>query len=226
MVAFSAAVENGADGLELDIHLSRDGVPVVLHDETLERTTDGHGPVANQTWRQLQQLDAGSWFSSGSTGEPIPALEDVLKIFGGQLRLNLELKDFRAGEAVLDLLSRYPSADILISSFNEDLLQRLRGMDERLPLAVLLDTGNWRRAVRIALEISARSFHPGVNTVNRPMIAACVQAGLPVYVWTVDSARVARSLLRSGASGFFTNDSAGLMAALRNPAASLSASLW
>lgn len=221
LAAFTAAVESGADGLELDIHLSRDGVPVVIHDEALDRTTDGRGPVAEMTWQQLRQLDAGSWFASGFAAEPLPALEDVLNAFAGQLRLNLELKEFGAGLAVLELLSQYPSADIVVSSFNYDLLYRLRSIDDNLPLAVLLDASHWHSAVQIAKDLSACSFHPAVNLVSRPMIAACVQAALPVYVWTVDQPSVARNLLRAGVSGFFTNDPATLKAVFNRTTASM-----
>jgi len=220
MTAFAAGVESGADGLELDIHLSRDGVPVVIHDETVERTSDGCGLVAEMTWQQLQQLDAGSWFASEFAGESIPALEEVLDTFGNQLRLNLELKEFHAGMAVLDLLSHYPSADIVVSSFNYDLLHRLRAVNSNLPLAVLFDSGRWSRAVQIAKELSACSFNPEANLVSRPMVAACTQAALPVFVWTVDQPSVARSLVRAGVSGFFTNDPATLRAAFHStPAA-------
>ena len=220
LAAFAAAVQSGADGLELDIHLSLDGVPVVIHDETLNRTTDGCGPVAEMTWQQLQQLDAGDWFSAEFAGEPIPALEEVLKVFGGQLRLNLELKEFGAGLAVLELLSHYPSSDIVVSSFNYDLLHRLRSMDEDLSLAVLFDAGNWRYAVQFAKELSACSFNPEAGVVNRPMISACRQTGLPVFVWTVDQPEVARSLVRAGVSGVFTNDPSALKAAFHDSTAS------
>ena len=89
MAAFSAAVELGADGLELDIHLSRDGIPVVIHDESLERTTDGQGLVADASLEQLQQLDAGGWFSPEFAGESLPTLAEVLSAFSGKLRMNL-----------------------------------------------------------------------------------------------------------------------------------------
>lgn len=213
MAAFSAAVEDGADGLELDVHLSRDDVPVVIHDETLDRTTDGHGAVKDNTWRQLQQLDAGSWFSPGSTGEPLPALEDVLKVFAGQLRLNLEVKEFRAGIVMLELLGDFPTADIVVSSFDHGLLQRLRRVDKSLQLAVLLEFGSWRHAVQTAKEISACAFHPEVSLVSRPMIAACRRASLPVLPWTVDHEGLARGLGRAGVSGFFTNVPATLKTA-------------
>lgn len=213
MAAFAAAVAGGADGLELDIHLSCDGVPVVIHDETLERTTDGCGHVAEMTLQQLQRLDAGSWFSADFKGEPIPVLEDVLRAFSGQLRLNLELKEFSAGMVMLKLLKQYPSADIVVSSFNYELLKRLRAVDDDLALAVLFEIGNWRYAVQVARELSACAFHPATSQVNSPMLAACKQVGLPVSVWTVDDVCVAKSLVKDGVSGLFTNDPANLKAA-------------
>jgi glycerophosphoryl diester phosphodiesterase len=214
LAAFSEALASGADGIELDIHLSGDGVPVVIHDDTLDRTTDGCGAVGSATLRQLQRLDAGSWFAAGFAGETIPTLDAIMEKFAGRLRLNLELKELRAGMAVLELLSRYPSADIVISSFDYALLYRLRAAQPRLPIAVLCDSGNWRGAVKVARDLSACAFHPAADHVSRPLISACRQAGLPVHVWTVDHARAARSLVRAGVAGFFTNDPGNLKTAL------------
>lgn len=213
MAAFSAAVELGADGLELDIHLSRDGIPVVIHDESLERTTDGQGLVADASLKQLQQLDAGGWFSPEFMRAPLPTLAEVLSAFTGKLSLNLELKEFSTGVEVLSLLRQHPDAEIIISSFDYDLLKGLRSLDEALPLAVLFDDGNWRQAVRFANEISACAFHPADNLVCRRMLSACRKVGLPVSVWTVDRPEQARSLVRMGVSGFFTNDPGALLSA-------------
>ena len=210
MAAFSAAVELGADGLELDIHLSRDGIPVVIHDESLERTTDGQGLVADASLEQLQQLDAGGWFSPEFMGEPLPTLAEVLSAFTGTLSLNLELKEFSAGVEVLSLLRQYHDAEIIISSFDYDLLKGLRSLDEALPLAVLFDDGNWRQAVRFGNEISACAFHPADTLVCRRMVSACRKLALPVSVWTVDRAEQAKSLVRMGVSGLFTNDPGAL----------------
>ncbi len=213
MAAFSAAVELGADGLELDIHLSRDGIPVVIHDESLERTTDGRGLVADTSLEQLQQLDAGGWFSPDFMGEPLPTIAEVLSAFSGKLSLNLELKEFSAGVEVLSLLRQHSAAEVVISSFDYDLLKGLRSLDEALPLAVLFDDGSWRQAVRLANEISACAFHPADNLVCRRMVAACRKLALPVSVWTVDREEQARSLVRMGVSGLFTNDPGALRSA-------------
>lgn len=213
MAAFAAAYAAGADGLELDIHLSHDNVPVVIHDETLDRTTNGCGPVNRICWSQLQQLDAGRWFAAEFAGEQVPKLQAVLESYSGLLRLNLELKEYRAGLAVLDLLRDYPEAEVVLSSFNYELLLELRALDNNVLLAVLFADGNWRLAMRLADQIRACSFHPLASKVNRPMVAACQRAGLPVYVWTVDDIGMARSLLRSGVAGFFTNDPENLKVA-------------
>jgi glycerophosphoryl diester phosphodiesterase len=213
MAAFAAAVELGADGLELDIHLSRDGIPVVIHDESLERTTDGRGLVADASLEQLQQLDAGGWFSPDFVGESLPTLAEVLSAFSGKLRLNLELKEFSAGVEVLALLRQYPEADVVISSFDYDLLKGLRSLSEALPLAVLFDDGNWQQAVRLANEISACAFHPAYDLVCHRMVAACRKLALPVSVWTVDQPEQARSLVMMGVSGLFTNDPGALHSA-------------
>lgn len=212
MAAFARAIEAGADGIELDLHLSRDGIPVVIHDETLERTTSGHGLVANLDAAALSSLDAGGWFAPEFAGEPVPTLAEVLRFAGRALRLNLEIKQIEAGAAVLELLRQHPEADIVVSSFDHDLLCRMRSIDRHLPLAVLLDAGNWRRALRTAVALSARAFHPAAGLVSRPMVAACSREGLPVHVWTVDDPAQARHLARAGVRGFFTNDPAGLMA--------------
>jgi glycerophosphoryl diester phosphodiesterase len=217
LAAFHAAVESGADGLELDVHLSCDGVPVVIHDETLERTTDGRGLVSVASAEQIARLDAGSWFSAAFSGEPVPTLAAVLKAFGGQKRLNLEIKEPLAGIAVLDLLKRHASADVVVSSFDIDVLCQLRSADRALPIAVLYHAGGWRKVLSAAKGLSACAFHPGATTVSRPMISACKEAGLPVHVWTVDRIPVAKSLFRAGVAGFFSNDPGLLTRAFSPP---------
>ncbi len=208
--AFRRALEAGADGIELDIHLSRDGVPFVIHDDTLERTTDGSGTVAEATSKVLRTLDAGSWFAPGFAGEPLPTLEAVLHLLAGRLRVNVELKDARAGMAVLDLLRQFPQADVVVSSFNHGLLALLRRVAPDLPLAVLQDAGDWHRALARAVSLRACAFHPHVDLVNRPLLAACRRLQLPVFPWTVDDPCRARALTRIGVAGLFTNDPAGL----------------
>ena len=210
LAAFRRAIEAAADGIELDVHLASDGVPVVIHDETLDRTTDGSGAVAAHHAALLQSLDAGSWFSPHFAGEPLPTLEEALRLLAGRLRINLEVKEARAGLAVLDLLRVFPAADVVISSFDHALLAALRRTAPDLPLAVLQATGNWRRALARAAALRACAFHPRANLVSRPLLAACRRMQLPVFAWTVDDVGQARALARAGVAGVFSNDPAGL----------------
>lgn len=206
LAAFALAAAVGADGLELDVHLSYDGFPVVLHDERLDRTTDGSGEVSRWRLCDLQELDAGGWFGEDYQGETLPTLLEVLAMFSGHLKLNLEVKQAGAGLAVLDLLKEFPAADVVVSSFDRKLLKLLRRVDHDLPLAVLLDSGDWHRALRLAVEIDAVAFHPRADLISRPLLAACRRAGLPVHVWTVDRPDDVRRLIRAGVAGIFTND--------------------
>lgn len=210
LAAFRRALEAGADGIELDVHLSRDGIPVVIHDETLERTTDGEGTVAACSCDVLRSLDAGFWFDPHFAGEPLPTLDETLRLLAGRLRLNLEVKAVRAGTAVAEMLRRYPQADAVVSSFDYGVLSGLRRADPDLPLAVLHDRGNWRLALERAEALRACAFHPRADLVSRPLLAACRRRQLPVFAWTVDNPGQARNLARMGVAGIFTNDPAGL----------------
>lgn len=210
LAAFRRAVEVGADGIELDVHLSADGIPVVIHDETLERTTDGTGPIAAWSVGELRALDAGSWFDGHFAGEAVPTLEETLRLLSGRLRLNLEVKEPRAGLAILELLRSFPHADAVISSFDYGVLARLRRAAPELPLAMLQESGDWHRGVARAEALRAAAFHPHVDLVSRPLLAVCRRLQLPVFAWTVDAPARARALARMGAAGLFTNDPAGL----------------
>jgi len=205
MAAFSLAEAIGADGIELDVHLTADGVPVVLHDETVDRTTDGRGPVSGYTLDALRQLDAGFWFDGDFAGESIPTLEEVLFWVEGRLRLNIEIKTAAAGRAVLKLLVDYPQVRPLISSFDHALLGDLRQQSPSIPLGFLSDSRFWQRALQRAVASGAESFHPAQRYTSRPLVEACHQAGLKVYPWTVDAPRRQSSLFRMGVDGFFSN---------------------
>lgn len=212
LAAFRLAETLGADGIELDVHLTRDRVPVVLHDETLDRTSSGRGPVAQRRWAELRGLDAGRWFASAYAGEPIPTLAEVFAWVGGRLRLNVEIKSAAAGLAVLALGREYPQVRMLVSSFDHRLLEQLRRHDSGVALGFLLERGLWRRALRRAVACRAESLHPRADLVSRPLLAACAEAGLAVFPWTVNRASEWERLRLLGAAGVFTDDPAACVA--------------
>ena len=119
LAAFRRAIELGVAGVELDVHLSADGVPVVIHDETVDRTTNGSGAVSDHTVDQLRTLDAGR-------GEYVPALAEVLTLFGPEQHVNIEIKSNAAGQAVIDVVDALPDLSWAISSFDWSVLRYVR----------------------------------------------------------------------------------------------------
>jgi glycerophosphoryl diester phosphodiesterase len=210
MAAFLAAETDGADGIELDLHLSRDGVPMVIHDERLERTTNGTGLVAHRSLVELQRLDAGAWYGPTFAGERLPTLADVLAWASDRLRLNLEVKTAAAGRAVHSALADFPRCRVLISSFEHRMLTALRDLDPALPLGFLSDARFWRRGLARAAAARAESFHPRQDLISRQLVEACHRQGITVFPWTIDAPDRAATLLRLGVDGLFTNDPAGM----------------
>lgn len=205
LAAFRAAERASADGLELDVRLTADGCPVILHDETLDRTTDGRGPLACCTLADLRRFDAGGWFGPQFVGEPVPMLEQVLKWAAGRLRLNLEIKEYAAGLAVAALVCRYPACRVLLSSFDHDLLAALRKQIPGLAIGFLSESRRWFEQIAAAAACGAESFHPRRDLLDGEQVALCHARGLKVYPWVVDDEATCRVLLGMGVDGFFTN---------------------
>lgn len=230
LAAFAAALEAGADGVELDVNLSADGRLVVVHDETLERTTDGTGPVAARTMEELRALDAGAWFDPRFAGERLSTLEEVLDLLGGKTLVNIEIKPeacrVRAGASVerlvLDLVCARGLRDsVLVSSFDYMALIRLRSMDEDLRLGALFtgdeDNVDFRA---LASAIDAFSFHTRSLAMIPDVVDIFREDGRKVFCWAgrgVDEAEAMRHALDCGVDGFFAND-VKLFLEMRSPA--------
>ncbi|MEA3345532.1 MAG: glycerophosphodiester phosphodiesterase [Chloroflexota bacterium] len=228
--AFRLARDMGADGIELDVQLSRDGVPVVIHDATVDRTTDGSGTVADLTLAELKRLDAGSWFSSEFAGERIPTLNEVFSVrrtdgtaVGQDLSLNLELKVVETEavgleEAVGSLIARCGMEDrVLISSFSPLALQRMRRVNYHLPLALIyglsLPQAELERWVQELQPLAA--LHPEHRLVDEAHLAWAWERNCRVNVWTVDELEETQRLLTLGVDGLFTNQPDLLKAILK-----------
>ena len=158
IAAFELALTQGADGIELDVHLSADGHPVVIHDDALERTTDGAGPVGARTMRELKRLDAGGWYGPPFRGQRIQTLQEVLERFRDRARFWIEIKagsDVYPGieERVVSMVEIYDVVDlaVMIQSFDHAALARCRGFNREIALGALVEAPPfhdvpWRRA--------------------------------------------------------------------------------
>lgn len=213
IAAFRAAVEAGADGIELDVHLSADGVPVVIHDSTVDATMDGRGRVADLTLGQLKQLDAGSSFDPTFAGERIPELEEVLEMTGESTLINVELKstsfrDSRLEEAVISLLMRRGrTRNVLLSSFNPLSLRRAKRLAPGIPGALLYGPSLPLplRKAWLAPLAPHEIRHPEHTMIDARYVNWARQRGYRVNTWTVDDENEMRRLIHTGIDGIITN---------------------
>jgi glycerophosphoryl diester phosphodiesterase len=227
LAAFELALTEGADGIEFDTHLSCDGVPVVLHDARLERTTNGSGFVFEHTLASLRRLDAGSWFNRrwpsrarpGYANERIPTLEETLDwVKRRRCRAFVEIKRGRKPypriEAkVLDAVRRTATGRLAaIISFELRTLARLRRLDSTIALGI--DLTRPLLAILGARRVGASTLLPHWAFASQRFIRRAHEHSLEVVVWGLDREPSARRLLAQGVDGIITNFPARL-AALR-----------
>ncbi len=200
--AFERALSEGAVGVELDVHLSADGVPVVFHDETLARLTYTADP------RRIDGLTAAELGTVPLLGDArIPTLADVLDLALGRTRLNIELKDPAGVQATAKLLDGRPTAGVLISSFAESAVAAAAERLPERPRALIVEPGDGGAIDPLgAIERTrATHYHPFHGLVNRRLVAALAERGVPINVWTVNDPALARRLDRLGVAGLMSD---------------------
>jgi glycerophosphoryl diester phosphodiesterase len=200
----------GADGVEFDVHASRDGEIVVIHDFTLEGTTNGKGSVAGLTLAQLKHLDAGE-------GERIPTLDEVLDELEGDpnLLINIDIKPPDIEQKVLDVLRRRDITErVVISSFIWSVLRAVRSLDTKIATGFLYSSP-LDSPVQVALDLGATALHPEFVLVSEQLVRQCRQAHLLIYTWAVDQEADMRRMIRLGVDGIITNKPQRLRKLLR-----------
>ena len=194
MTAFRKSLELKVDGIELDIHRCKTGELVVIHDESLERTTDGEGFVVDKTLAELKKLDAGSWYDAKFKNERLPVLSEVLTLIDGQCDLNIEIKNgYKVYPGIEDdllkLLADYPYPEkITISSFDHRCLLNIHKRTKRYRLAMLID-GLMVDLPEYSHSIGVTNWHPGFSNICAESVRQAHEAGLSVNSWTVNGER-------------------------------------
>lgn len=233
LAAFARAIEIGAEGIELDTYRAKDGTAVVIHDDTLDRTTTASGPVKERTAVELGQIDAGS-------GERVPTLEEVLALAAGKVRVNIEIKDPEAVAAVIETVEKFDNLDWFASGAHWDALTDLRERTsaEVFPLSLgIAENGaklieryrdqltdeqaenvksyasDWTVALERALEIGAAGLSIYEVGLTAEIIAAIHAAGLEVWVWTINDPGRAMEIAAMGADAVCTDAPAEVIAA-------------
>ena len=221
LAAFRLALEMGADGVELDVQVSKDGEAVVIHNPTVDATTDGQGAVKDKTLAELKELDAGSWFDAPSinsgrrqfAGQRIPTLQEVIVEIGHQLLLNIELKTRVLGSAgltaeVVRLIEDHNLVHrAVVSSFDPFALRRVKRLNPRINTGLLYFfdlPANPVRALLIALA-DPDALHPEKRLVTREYIAWARERGYRVNAWTVDEPAEMKRLIALGVDSIITN---------------------
>lgn len=213
LAAFLLAAELGADGIELDVQLSKDGEVVVIHDFVLETTTNGQGPVGDRTLAELKELDAGSSYDPVFSGQRIPTLEEVIEAVGRQLLLNIELKtkskrDDALSRAVVRIVEEHHLLDrIIVSSFNPLALRQVRNLNPWIPLGLLYSPDQpmflrrpWSRHL-----LRPEALHPHHSIVDKPYVRWAKEQGYRIHTWTVDDPGRMWQLMRQGVDIIITN---------------------
>lgn len=209
--AFRIAQQMGADGVELDTHLSREDVPVVIHNFTVDETTDGTGRVRDLTVSDLKRLDAGSHYDYTYRHERIPTLDEVFDLLAPTMRLNVELKSVgvraTALEAtVLAVIRRHNAQNrVVISSFNPFALRRMYRLAPNLPLGYLYsaDVPAYFRLFMIGVPYQAR--HPHHLMIDADYVAWAHRNHYRINTWTVDDPSRATALKALGVDALITN---------------------
>lgn len=210
LAAFRRAHELGAHMIELDVQLTRDEEVVVLHDDTLDRTTTGLGPVGALPLAAVRALDAGAWFAPQFRGERVPTLAEVLAAI--PLPLNVELKPVGRGAAaplaartLAVVVAAGALGRVVFSSFDPEAILALREASADAEVGVLWSADPVPDGLAFARRVAARALHLRKDAATRAAIAAAAAAGLETRVWTVNARVDLDRVVAAGASGIFTD---------------------
>jgi len=215
MISFERAVELDADMIELDVVLSKDGVPVIFHDAKLNKHTNGKGFIGKRTLQELKALDAGAWFSTEFAGQQIPTLEEVLDFASGKIAVNIEIKkqkkDIDPGVVEQKCLQLVRAFDmerhVLLSSFNYEALARLKGMNPQIPLALLYDRSQSNQMLphELVQKYQVDAFNCSYRELNGKRLHSLKEYHIPSFIYTVNQESKMRKLIDRGITGIFTN---------------------
>ncbi|OED33960.1 glycerophosphodiester phosphodiesterase [Planococcus maritimus] len=228
LTSYQLAMDMGADYIEIDLQMTKDRVLVALHDETVDRTTDGNGTVEGMNLADIKKLDAGSWFNAENpdrakdeyVGIQVPTLEEIFSAFGDSANYYIETKqpDQSEGmeEKLLELLDQFelleasqPEGKVMIESFSADSLKTIYQMDEDIPLIQLIDNMDQLIPSPETFELYgeyAVGIGVSAKKVDEEYITAAREAGLLVHPFVVDKLAEGEKMKSCGATGIFTND--------------------
>lgn len=211
IAAFKKAISLGADGIETDVQLSKDNEIVLIHDESVDRTTDGRGYIKDLTLKEIKKLDAGRWFNDKFIGQRVPILEELLSLAKDKdILLNIELKNNvisykNIEEKVVNLINRYNLKDrVIISSFNHTSLLKIKHIDSDIRTGMLY-MSRLSNPIAHAKAINADALHPSYKRLSRRLIDAATQNKLMINTFTVNRKEHIKKLKEVGVTSIITD---------------------
>ncbi|WP_366185205.1 glycerophosphodiester phosphodiesterase family protein [Flavobacterium ovatum] len=203
LLSFQKALDLGVDGIELDVHLSADGVLVVIHDETVDRTTDGKGLVADLTLEQLQHFRTNK-------NQIIPNLKEVLDLVNRRCFVNIELKGKGTTKPAVEMIQDYITnknwsySDFIVSSFGWEMLSETAELNPKIPIAVLTET-TIEDALAFAKKIKAKAINPDFQLLKTDTTSKLQKAGFQVFPWTVNEVEDIKTIQNYGVDGIISD---------------------
>ncbi|AWG21179.1 glycerophosphodiester phosphodiesterase [Flavobacterium faecale] len=203
LISFQKALDMGVDGIELDVHLSADGLVVVIHDETVDRTTDGSGLVNEKTYEQLSHFRI-------EKNQNIPTLKEVLDLVDRKCFVNIELKGNGTAAPVVAMIQEYVQVqkwsydDFIVSSFEWKMLSETVALDSNIPIAVLTET-TIAAALDFAKKIKARAINPDFILLEIGTTEQLQREGFKVYPWTVNEIEDIKTIQNYGVDGIISD---------------------
>ena len=206
MAAFRKAIELNADGIELDIHLSKDGQIVVCHDSTIDATSNGTGKISEMTYEEILQYDFSNEFTQDSP-QHAPLLREVLELLKPtNMILNIEVKAFSAGLPAMKLVKEMGmEKQVLYSSFNHDCIKQMREFDNSIDAGLLYGDEPSDDMESYIKEYDATAVHPHYNNVNEKIIDICTRNNIKIRTWTVNDEPDMEEMVKYGVDTVITN---------------------
>ena len=221
--SFQQALQKGADGVELDAKLTSDGHVIVIHDSTVDRTTDGKGRVTSLTLEAIRKLDAGKWFNEKFAGTKVPLLEEAFEIVGKDKMINIELTNYSSPRdglvvKVCELIKRHNNHNqILFSSFFSSNLKIAAQTLPEIPRGLLAMpgwVGLWARSFGFMFG-DYQALHPHISNASREQMQRAHRLKRRVHVWTANTPEEINRLKEWGVDGIITDDPQTAVRALR-----------
>jgi len=216
MIAVKKALEYGADYSEIDVHQTQDGKIILMHDETLDRTTSGMGYVWDHTWEEIRSMDAGSWFGEEFTGEPVPSLEEIIQFASGRIKLNIEIKISREEpelvSRVVNIINRNDFKDnCIVTSFDQKAVENVKRIDPLIQTGLIFGKDYPEDVFPGSWEVLSCNY----KVVDEDFVKKARENKKKIYVWTVDEKNEMLRLIDLKVDAIITNRPGFLVEVLR-----------